>query len=260
VAISADGERWFLVNASPDLREQIESFPPLQPRAFRGSPIEGVLVTNADLDHTLGLFLLRGGEGVRVFAPKEIWKTLEEGLNLGHVLRQYGGVTFSPAPDGFAPLTLRDGTASGLRYRAIPLPGNAPRYARSARDEGQSFAFLIEDEKNRGAGIVVAPDVAQITPALREALGDAALILFDGTFWTEDELQRIDPTARTASAMGHLPIRNGSLPVLRELGGRRVYLHINNTNPMLASPSPERSEVERAGIEIGADGAEFEVR
>jgi pyrroloquinoline quinone biosynthesis protein B len=259
VAVSADGAHWFLINASPDLRLQIESFAPLQPRAVRGSPIAGVLVTNADLDHTLGLFLLRGGGGLRIFADAEIWATLRAGLKMEDVLTPYGGVSFTPAPSALAPLTLADGSPSGLAYRAIPLPGNAPRYAPGARDERQSFAFEIADERT-GAHLLIAPDVAAITPALLAAMSSTSMILFDGTFWTDDELQCIDPGARTASQMGHLPIRTGSLPILRSFAGaRRIYLHINNTNPILARESAERMEVENAGIAVGEDGMEFEL-
>ncbi len=260
IAISADDARWFLINASPDLRAQIEGFAPLQPQGLapRHSPIEGVLLTNADLDHTLGLFLLRGHEGVEIHAAGALRETLESSLGLSNVLGRSGGVLWHEAPRELAPLRGRTPAATGLRYRAIPLPANAPHYvARDARLAGEhSFAYEIIDEQT-GGRLVVAPDVSEITPELRAALATANLILFDGTFWTGDELQRIDPQARTASAMGHLPVGLGSLPLLHRLRGRRIYLHINNTNPILRPDSAERRAVEEAGVEIGEDGMEL---
>jgi pyrroloquinoline quinone biosynthesis protein B len=256
VAVSADGARWFLVNASPDLQAQIERFPPLQPRGLRHSPIEGVLLTNADLDHTLGLFLLRGGEGVRIHASGEVARTLCNGLRMDDVMARYGGAQWIAAPESLEPLNLCDGQPSGLHYRALPLPANAPRYAPAAKDEGQSCAFELLDERT-GGRLLIAPDVSELTPELRDAMATAGAVLFDGTFWKDDELQQIDAKARTASEMGHLPISSGSLPLLRSAPGRRIYLHINNTNPILMPGSPERVEVESAGVEIGEDGMEF---
>jgi pyrroloquinoline quinone biosynthesis protein B len=114
-------------------------------------------------------------------------------------------------------------------------------------------------DQDRGTRAVIAPDVAAINPELSQALRAADLIFFDGTFWSEDELRQIDPDARTASAMGHLPISGGSLELLRECRAQtRVYVHINNTNPILAPNSPERATVDAAGIIVGEDGMEFD--
>lgn len=257
MAISADGERWFLVNASPDLGAQIESFAPLQPRGQRGSPIEGVLLTNPDLDHTLGLYLLRGSSGVRILTAGEIPRILGEGLRLDAALERYGGVRWETVAERPEALRLRDGTESGLECRAIPLPASPPLYWHRDAEGAHSFAFEIRDVRS-GKRAVIAPDVQNITAELREALGTAVVILLDGTFWSEDELQRIAPGARRASEMGHLTVEQ-SLPVLAACGGRRVYLHINNTNPMLRPGSPEGARVEEAGVEVGADGWEIVV-
>ena len=259
VAIGTGDGNWFLVNASPDLRAQIEAFPALQPggASARHSPIRDVLLTNADLDHVLGLFLLREhGQRMRLHCTASVRETLCGALHLDALLGTYCGIDWLELPETPAPLG--DG---GLTYRAIPLPGQPPRYA--APDafpaHGQSVALEFV-EPTRGVRLLVAPDVAAVTPELQAALETADAVLFDGTFWFEDELRRVDPAARRASEMGHLPVMDGSLNLLRELPARRrVYTHINNTNPILAFDSTERAAVEIAGLTVGEDGMDFEL-
>ncbi len=247
-----------LINASPDLRAQTVAFAGLHPdpAQARGAPIRDVFLTNADLDHVLGLFLLREGrQTLRIHCTAAVRETLRNGLQMDEVLAGYCGARWHVLPEK---KTLMD-TCPGLSLRAIPLPGAPPRYAKAGDPpEGQSVALEFTDEAG-GGKIVVAPDVAAITPVLSEALATANLVIFDGTFWSEGELRQIDPAARTASQMGHLPVSQGSLEVLRHLSARtRVYLHINNTNPILAPDSPERTAVLAAGIIVGEDGMEFE--
>jgi pyrroloquinoline quinone biosynthesis protein B len=263
VALSADGKRWFLLNASPDLRTQIEAFPPLQPSPapLRNSPIEAILLTNADLDHVLGLFLLREGGPLQVHAPLEVRVALSSALRLTKVLNSFYGVTWHEPPFDFSPLLLPDGARSGLSYRAIPLPGHPPRFVshRLLGVDGHSVAYEMKDDRT-GAVLLAAPDVAALTRPLQEAITRADAILFDGTFWRGPELQSVRSGARTAGEMGHLPVSEGSLDALREAPARhKIFLHINNTNPMLAASSDERAQVEKAGITVGCDGMEFEL-
>ncbi len=258
VAISVEGGPWFLVNASPDLRAQLEMFPGLQPSEtqVRATLLSDVLLTNADLDHVLGLFLLREHrQKLRVHCTAAVRDTLSGALQMGAVLNEYCGVEWRDLPESPALLG-----STNLTYRAIPLPGGPPRYAKGGYlSDRQSVALEFVDER-RGARLVVAPDVAAITPELSQALDAADAVIFDGTFWSEDELRRVDPVARTASEMGHLPVSRGSLDALRKLRAQtRVYIHINNTNPMLAPDSAERAEVAAAGIIVGEDGMEFEL-
>jgi pyrroloquinoline quinone biosynthesis protein B len=263
VAFSADGKRWFLLNASPDLRAQIEAFPPLQPDAatLRNSPIEAVLLTNADLDHVLGLSLLREGGPLQIHAPLEVSVAISSALRLTKVLNTFCGVVWHHPSLSFSALLLRDGTHSGLSFRAISLPGGPPRYidSRILGVSGHSIAYEIKDERT-GATLLAAPDVSALTWKLQESIAHADAILFDGTFWLGSELEKVRPGARTAGEMGHLPISEGSLEALRKAPARRkIYLHINNTNPILAAASEERAQVEKAGIEVGCDGMEFEL-
>ena len=261
VALSADGERWFLLNASPDLRAQIEAFPPLQPspETMRGSPIEGVLVTNADLDHTLGLFALREGGGVRVHASEAVRQSLAGGLNLDAVLGAFSGITWTAPPETPEPLRRADGSASGLLYRAIPLSGKPPRFARPGGDgEGHVLAYELTDVRT-GGRLLFAPDVADFSAPLDAALERADAVLFDGTFWSQTELIDLGAGHLSADEMGHWPVSE-SLPLLaKRPGQRRIYLHINNTNPMLDPDSPEHAAVQAAGIGVAEDEWEFEL-
>ena len=264
VAFSADGENWFLVNASPDLRSQIEAFPSLHPRSasLRHSPIEAVLLTNADLDHVLGLFLLREADSIHLHATRTVRETLSKGLRLDEVLAAYCRVTWHETTPGndFAPLLTRSGQASGLSWRTIALAGSPPLYSREDSGEGiQSIACLIRDERTGGI-LLVAPDVETVTSALLSVLQEADAVLFDGTFWSDDELMRVKGSPRSALDMGHLPLQTHSLKTLCGLPARhKILLHINNTNPVLRPGSPERMEVEAAGVLVGSDGMEFEL-
>jgi pyrroloquinoline quinone biosynthesis protein B len=249
------------VNASPDLRLQIEAFAQLQPRLkpSRNSRIEGVLLTNADLDHVLGLLLLREGDLLHVHASTFVRESLACVLRLDALLDCFCGIQWHEPREKFSPLVTRDGFASGLAYCAIPLSGSPPRFAKKAVGKDQSVAFQIRDEKTRGR-VLIAPAVASLDDRLAHALDESDAVLFDGTFWSNEELQKVDLTARTAYEMGHLPISNGSLDVLSKVSAqRKIYTHINNTNPILAPHSSERVQVENAGVVIGYDGLEFEL-
>src|SRR6266850_4325047 len=154
VSVSADGQHWFLLNASPDIRAQIESAPVLQPAdgKLRGSPIEAVLLTNADLDHTLGLLLLREGEKLRVHAPASVQRSLTEGISIAPVLASFCGVEWIEPAMRASPLLRRDGGQSDLLYEAIPIRGHSPRFTktRAGSDSGNVVGYRITDEKTGG--------------------------------------------------------------------------------------------------------------
>ncbi len=263
MAVSADGKSWFVINASPDLRAQIEAFPNLHPSAesARNSPIVAVLLTNADLDHVLGLFLLRERSSLRVYAPQPIFDVLVRDLRLTDILKPFCGIDWQDMPVySSVALLYENGKPTGLQVRTLPLSTKPPPFAAATATEGpQSVAYEITDERT-GGKLVVAPDVASITKELLLALNAADAVLFDGTFWSNDEFKSVTGKTRTADDMGHLTIRDGSLSVLQPLPARhKIYLHINNTNPILDPASVERAEVERAGVTVGNDGLEFEL-
>jgi pyrroloquinoline quinone biosynthesis protein B len=263
VAISADGASWFLVNASPDLAAQIEGTSSLQPSRSspRNSPITDILLTNADLDHVLGLYTLREGSALRIHATAAVRGTLENCLGLSGVLGVFCGVDWHEPPANFSSLALGGSTGgeTSLEYRAICLPGNPPPYDTSSSGEGvHSIAYQFRDRKTGGT-LVVAPDVARLTDELQNALRDAEALLFDGTFWSPSELGEVRPGARTAQEMGHVTMEQ-SLEFLRSLPARiKAYVHINNTNPALMPGSEERRQLETAGLRLAEDGMEFEL-
>jgi len=237
VAVSADNQHWFLVNASPDLPRQIESTPALQPQpgSLRNSPIAGVLLTNADLDHTLGLLLLRQQQTPVLVYASDATRSALDWLEL--LLHPFGGSAWRTASGDFNSLS------NGLAFRAIELH--------------KSNAFQLRDEVS-GRAALVAPVVGELTAELRDAVNTSDVILFDGTFWNDDELRAVRRGARSAREMNHLPISDGSLALLRHSPARRkIYMHINNTNPILMSGSRERALVQQAGIEIACDGLEI---
>lgn len=261
VAISADGVRWFLLNASPDLRGQMENFPPLHPqkKARRSTPIEGVLLTNADLDHTLGLFLLREGEKLHVHATPSVRRTLTRDISIGPVLKTFCGVRWIVPPRRPSPLLCRDGDPSGLRYQAIELKGKPPRFAKGGHGSksGHCVGYRIIDEKTGGC-LMFFPDVAAIDDHTAGLLGGCDALLFDGTFWSENEMQKAGVGGVPAGKMGHVPISGpgGSLKQLAELASVRhkIYFHLNNTNPILRKGSPQNAAVLAAGIQVAHDG------
>jgi pyrroloquinoline quinone biosynthesis protein B len=239
-AISADSEEfqnWWLINASPDLPQQIESTTRLQPRrdVSRNTPIAGVLLTNADIDHALGLLLLRQQEKPLVVYATDQTRTALAWLD--RTLARFCGIEWRKTSSDFQRLN------GSIAFRAIEL--------------SHSVAFQFRDEAS-GHLALVAPAVSEPNRDLSEASADSDVILFDGTFWSEDELAAVRPGARSACQMDHLPIRGGSLDFLHQSPARRkIYTHINNTNPILMPGSPERVELEQAGIEIARDGLEI---
>lgn len=261
VAVSADGRHWFLLNASPDVRGQLALLPVAEPAeaagaAPRNMPIHGIVLTDAELDHTLGLLLLREGGGVPVYASAAVAATLEHDSRILPVLRAFADVPVVTLTEGVAvPLRHRDGKPSGLTVEMFTVPGDAPRFA-GTRSPGHTAGLLVRDGDRRCAYV---PGCAALDAALASRLSGLDLVLFDGTFWSDGELPAITGGTRTAREMGHLPISGpgGSLEILPTLGTRAVYVHVNNTNPVLLEDSAERAAVTAAGLAVGADGMTF---
>jgi pyrroloquinoline quinone biosynthesis protein B len=265
VALSADGKRWFLLNASPDVRAQMESFPPLGPPrgGLRGTALEGILLSNADLDHALGLFVLREGPVLPLHASLPTRRALEEGLGLSRVLDSYAGVEWREPGEHFQPLLGREGDPSGLSYAFVPILGKTPRHLGlpCRMGPGESVAMRIRDDKT-GGELVYAPAVAALEEALLAGLRESRTLLLDGTFFREEEMAHSGVGSLGARQMGHLPVggQDGSLERIRQLPIRhKVYVHINNTNPMLDERSPEHAQVTAAGAHVGWDGMEIEI-
>lgn len=260
VAVSADGDGWFLLNASPEIRQQIESFPGTHPRAARHSPIHAIILTNGDLDHTLGLLSLRESHPLVVYATEHVHRGFTDGNVLYRTLQRFPEqITWRPLKLGREEaLAGVDGRERGLFVEAVPVPGKLPIHLErhSVPDPEDNIGLRLR-EASTGRRLAYFPAAGGLTPAVREALDDADCVFFDGTFWSPDELPAQGLGTKRADDMAHLPMGGGggSLATLRGLRApRRVYIHVNNTNPVLRDDAPERKDVEAAGWEIAWDG------
>jgi pyrroloquinoline quinone biosynthesis protein B len=270
VAASEDGERWFLLGASPDLRAQIEATAALHPRSnsshgVRHSPIEGVVLQSADLDHVLGLLLLRELQPLNVYATASVIRILRERNSMFGMLNRVPNQVAWHAivPGTEFDLMAGDGS-SGLRCEAVALSNRYPAYAvagESGSNAAEAVVGLLVAPAS-GKTLAFLPAVAQLDGPLMERLRSADVVLIDGTFWSDDELIRVQGSGQTAREMGHLPVSGpgGMMECLDCLERpRRIFVHINNTNPMLEEKSPEHRAVLAAGWEIAEDGWEFEL-
>ena len=262
VAVSADGEQWFLLNASPEVRQQLEGFPALHPRSFRDTPIAGVLLTNGDLDHCLGLLSLRESQRLIVYATERVRQGFIEGNVFYKTLERFEGqVTWHRFRFGVRePLLGPEGKPSGLSVAAFPLPGRPPLHARdSVRDLEDNVGLSIIDERTAGV-LAYLPGVAGPGQSVNEAVAGADAVFFDGTFWTSDELTSLGGGTRKAEDMAHWPLSgaSGSLEFLRKLPAkRRILIHLNNTNPLLRDDSAEREVVRAFDVDVAYDGMEL---
>ncbi|MFC5141369.1 pyrroloquinoline quinone biosynthesis protein PqqB [Actinomycetospora rhizophila] len=256
IAVSADRATWYLVNASPDLRAQIEASRVLRPRSKRDSPIAAVLLTDAELDHTMGLLLLREGPGVELHATEASFETLRGGTGFLPTLERYTQVTPRRVVPGETV-----GLGEGLAYTAFDVPTVKKARFGGTEDVGRVVGYRFTDTAT-GRTAVYLPGVQEVTPAVHDELSRADVVLVDGTTWTDDEMIRLGLASKTARDMGHLAVDGpaGSLAVLAGLPAeRKIYVHINNTNPMLLEDSPEYATVAARGVEIALDGLEVEV-
>jgi pyrroloquinoline quinone biosynthesis protein B len=271
VAISSDSQHWFLLGASPDLRQQIESTPELHAQAdkstTRHSPVSGAVLLNADIDHVLGLLLLRELHPLRIHATKSVRRILTKDNSMFAMLQRVPGqVSWNEfTPGTLFPLVERSGEEFGLRCRPIPLGTHFPAYVSAPRRSQlapleSSLGLIIESSS--GKRLAFMPAVPRINKTVLKLLESVDVILFDGTFWSVDELISIQGSGQSSWDMGHVPISSaeGSIAKLAHLRRqRRIYLHINNTNPMLNEASAEYREVRDAGWEIAEDGWQFEL-
>jgi len=257
VAVSRDGRRWFLLNASPDVREQLAWLPTNGPPAtIRHVPVEGVFLTDAEIDHSMGIVLLREAGVLPLFATQAIQSVLTNDSRFLTVARAFADMPVTDLPlDQSIEVSYRDGARSGLTVEAFVVPAGPPRFAASA-ERGHTVGLLVREKDTRRSCAFV-PGCGDLTSSLAGRLAQADVLLFDGTFWRDDELGALGIGTRTAREMDHLPISgtSGSLTWLATLPCQhRVYTHINNTNPILLEASYERAAVEQAGVTIGYDG------
>lgn len=254
LAVSADGERWLLLNASPDLRAQLAATPQIQPHGgVRGSPIEAVVLTGGEVDQIAGLLHLRERQPFTVYGTDATLRILA-GNSVFGVLAS--GVVHRQAVMLDSPFAV-----AGIEIELFAAPGKVPLYLEqgeptTTEESGNNVGVVL---RAGGSCLVFVPGAAAVTPSLKARLEKADVVMFDGTLFTDDEMIRNGSGAKTGRRMGHMPIdgADGSLSALAGLSARRLYIHINNTNPILIDGSPERRQVEAAGVEVAEDGMEI---
>jgi pyrroloquinoline quinone biosynthesis protein B len=266
LAVSADRERWFLIDASPDIHRQIAAFSALWPRnGVRHTPIQAIMLTDAELDHTAGLLSLREAQRLRILATEWVHTALVDWNPILRTLDAFCTVEFHPLHlnEPLALLT-NDGTDSGLCCEAFSTGGSkqvafAP--AGSAGHPEASVGLRITETRTKRV-MVYMPAVESLNASVLHQLRDCACVFIDGTCWTDDEMVSLGISSKTSHQMGHLPVggNDGSLAVVSGLDvARKIYIHIDNTNPMLLEDSAQRKAVHAAGVEVAQDGLEIEV-
>jgi pyrroloquinoline quinone biosynthesis protein B len=271
--VSADGRRWLLLNVSPDVTRQIENTPALQPlapppgapsRRLRSSPIIGALLTNGDIDHSMGLLSLREWTPFALYATAETYSGLVDHNAVFRTLERQRPHVLQRALELDATQSLRDveGNPSGLSVCAFPVAGKVPLHLETFMPGSTetNVGLIIADEQT-GARLLYVPGAASVEGMAERARG-ADCLFFDGTFWSDSELSAFGQSKRLAREMAHLPVSgpDGSLELLASLPvARRFYTHINNTNPMLRNGSDERLAVEERGWRVAEDGLELSI-
>ena len=266
IAFSADGAHWFLVNASPDLRQQLLNTPQLHPRhgALRHSPIAGVILTNGEIDAVTGLLSMREGSPFSIYAHPKVLAILKSN-SIFDVLSEKNvkrvGIEIDRA---FEPI-LPDGSPSGIEILPFVVAGKAAWYLRdkahpAGRDsEGDTLGLRIRDKATNRHFFFLAA-CGHVTDELRARIAGAPLLFFDSTVWHDDELIAQGLGTKTGQSMGHIAM-SGDRGALESLAGldidRKLFLHVNNSNPALLSGSKEREIAERAGWQIPTDGTEI---
>lgn len=255
LAVSADRKSWTLLNASPDLRAQIQATAALRPSgARRGSPISAVVLTGAEIDQTAGLLSLRERSPFVLIATAATHAAVAHNPMFGAL-----------APDVVSRRAVAPGSRflldGGLEAELFLAPGKVPLYLEGDNPDtaGETAANVGVEITDGSKRLAFVPGCAAMTPALRERLARAGTILFDGTLYADDEMIRTGTGEKTGRRMGHMPIdgAGGTLAAFEGLSARRIFVHINNTNPVLIDDSPERARVEAAGWEVAFDGMEI---
>jgi pyrroloquinoline quinone biosynthesis protein B len=264
IAISSDGDQWVLCNASPDLHRQIAANPRLQPRTgVRDTPIAAVLLVDGQIDHTIGLLLLREHrQRLEVWTTEAVRTDLTSGLPLLSVLQHYCGVEWHPIGIDGRPFQIS--SLPGIDITALTVEGKAGPYSpnRQSPRIGDNIALSFRDMKSSRRALY-APGLATISASVSEALLASQCVLVDGTFWRDDEMIAAGVSSKHASELGHLPQSGtgGMIETLAKLPPttRRILIHVNNTNPILDELSAERAALTDAGIEVAFDGLEIQL-
>lgn len=261
ITVSGDGVNWVLFNASPDVLKQFQEFAPLQPaRTIRDTGVVGIVLIDAQIDHTTGLLMLREGTIRReIYCTDMVHQDMTTGNPLFNILGHYCGANWHQVPvDG---TSFEIPGAANLRFTAYPLKSKAPPYSPHRYDShvGDTIGVRVEDLKT-GKNLFYAPGLGEIEPHLPPLFENADCVMVDGTFWTDTEMIDMGLMDKTARTIGHIP-QSGAGGMMEVLAGfkkpRKVLIHINNTNPILNEESSQRAQLEAAGIEVSYDGMDI---
>jgi pyrroloquinoline quinone biosynthesis protein B len=262
IAVSSDNENWLLINASPDIRAQLEAFPAIQPRhGLRDTGIKAVLLIDSQIDHTTGLLMLREGKPLDIYCTEMVRQDLTSGYPIFNILSHYCTVNHHPVPINGGSFTIP--AIKDLRFYTQALKSKAPPYSPHRNDphDGDNIGLVIE-QISTGKKVYYSPGLGEIEPHVLANMQNADCILVDGTFWSENEMIDLGLSKKPAAEMGHLP-QSGGGGMIEILDGistaRKILIHINNSNPILDEDSEQHKQLLQAGIELAYDGLEIEL-
>jgi pyrroloquinoline quinone biosynthesis protein B len=258
IAITTDRENWVLINASPDIRQQLQVNSEFHPsHDQRGTPIRAVVLVDAQIDHSTGLLLMREGKRLPVYCTSAVQEDLSTGFPVLKLLEHYCQVELHAVPvDGEQTFSIAN--IPELTFLAVPLVGKAPPYSphRLHPQQGDNIGLFIF-EKQSGRSLFYAPALEQVPSEIIPMINNVDVMMVDGTFWTDDEMVRLGFSQKMAADMGHMPVSGdkGILAFLEQFSKpRKILIHINNTNPILNEDSREYAEVRARGVEVAEDG------
>lgn len=260
IAVSSDNTNWLLINASPDIRAQLEAFPAIQPKqGMRDTGIKAILLIDSQIDHTTGLLMLREGKPLDIYCTEMVRQDLTSGFPVFNMLSHYCTVNHHPIPIDGSSFTIP--AIADLRFYTQALKSKAPPYSPHRHDphDGDNIGVIIE-QISTGKKVFYSPGLGEIEPHVMTAMQTADCLLVDGTFWTEDEMIDLSLSKKKAGEMGHLPQsgKGGIIEILNSVPkARKILIHINNSNPILDEDSIPHKELTKAGIEMAYDGMEI---
>jgi pyrroloquinoline quinone biosynthesis protein B len=262
IAVSTDHVNWLLINASPDIRAQLEAFPSIQPKqGIRDTGIRAIMLIDSQIDHTTGLLMLREGKPLEIYSTEMVRQDLTTGFPIFNMLAHYCTVNHHPVPTNGDSFTIPG--INDLRFYTQALKSKAPPYSPHRHDphEGDNIGLIIE-QISTGKKLFYSPGLGEIEPHVLEAMRQADCLMVDGTFWTDEEMCTQQISHKKAREIGHLPQsgKGGMIEVLNGVAkARKILIHINNTNPILDEDSAERKLLDESGIEVAFDGLEIDL-
>jgi pyrroloquinoline quinone biosynthesis protein B len=264
IAVTGDNVNWLLFNASPDILTQFQGFPELQPaRSIRDTAVKSVLLMDAQIDHTTGLFMLREGKTpLNIYCTDMVYEDLTTGNPIFNILGHYCGINWKRISMDSLDSFEAEGVPN-LKITAVPLSSKAPPYSphRNNPHIGDNIGIQVEDATS-GKKLFYAPGLAEIEDQIKPFMEQADCLMVDGTCWTNDEMAKLGIAQKMSLDMGHLPQSDpgGMIEVLRPLeASKKILIHINNTNPILREDSPERAVLASEKIDVAYDGMDLTI-